>query len=94
MKDQAELMEIALDILHDGKVNLGQMVKDGELSRAEADEVLELAEYENRREQALCRWFLAWAGRERAKGRPERELTLGNCLRETGLLMRDGLRAQ
>ena len=28
-----------------------------------------------------------WAQRERAKGRPEDELTLGNCLRETGVLV-------
>jgi hypothetical protein len=28
-----------------------------------------------------------WAERERAKGRPEAELTFGNCVRETGVLV-------
>lgn len=28
-----------------------------------------------------------WAEAERAKGRPERELTFGNCVRETGVLV-------
>jgi hypothetical protein len=37
---------------------------------------------------------LTFLGRERAKGRPEAELTWGNCVRETGILTRDGLRAQ
>jgi len=35
----------------------------------------------------------AWVERERAKGRPEAELTWDTCVREIGLLHRDRLRA-
>jgi hypothetical protein len=38
--------------------------------------------------------MVAWVERERAKGRPEAELTWGNCVKETGILMHDGLKAQ
>ena len=33
-----------------------------------------------------------WATAERAKGRPERELTFGNCVRETGVLINQATR--
>lgn len=32
----------------------------------------------------------AWAALERAKGRPEGDLTWGNCVKETGVLTEDG----
>jgi sRNA-binding protein len=56
----------------------------------EAKREREAAEVEIRREEAEVRHHEAWAERERAKGRPERELTWGNCVRETGILRHGG----
>jgi hypothetical protein len=38
--------------------------------------------------------MLKWVERESAKGRHEHELTWGNCVRETGVLLIDGVRVQ
>jgi hypothetical protein len=39
-----------------------------------------------RRAEIELAWMGAWADAERAKGRPEGELTWGNCVVETGVL--------
>lgn len=45
------------------------------------------------RDHAFLQWEVAhmsaWIELERAKGRPESELTWGNCVRETGVLVED-----
>lgn len=64
------------------------------LTADEAKQVAALVSIEADRGEAEYRHHAAWADRERAKGRPESELTWGNCVRETGILSRDGLRAQ
>jgi len=60
----------------------------------ETTRVCELVEIGSARLTAEAEHMAAWVERERAKGRPENELTWGNCIRETGILWRDGLRAQ
>jgi hypothetical protein len=44
-------------------------------------------------EQQRLQWEVAhmgaWADLERAKGRPESNLTWGNCIHETGVLVED-----
>ena len=55
---------------------------------------VEKAKLEYERVRAEVEHFKKWIERERAKGRPEHELTFGNCVRETGVVRRDGLRSQ
>ena len=45
---------------------------------------------EHARKQWQVDHMAAWIAIERAKGRPESELTWGNCIRETGVLV-DGM---
>lgn len=47
-----------------------------------AEKACQIAE----RAQAEYEYHCKWAEAERAKGRPENELTWGNCVRETGIL--------
>jgi hypothetical protein len=91
--DDAQLYDIAAQIL----AACDEAVTDAlmePLTFEEARVVCDAIETETRRREAEYRWFAAWVERERAKGRPEAEMTWGRCVRETGILKRGGLRAQ
>ena len=64
------------------------------LTLLEMGTVRELCEMEMKRLTAECRLFIAWVEKERSKGQPEHKLTFGRFVRESGILRRDGLRAQ
>jgi hypothetical protein len=64
------------------------------LSASDKKEVARLLDAAATRLEREAQHHAAWAERERAKGRPEDELTWGNCLRETGILYRDALKVQ
>jgi hypothetical protein len=89
----AHLQRIADEILHaPPDANIRQMMAP--LTAAEADEVTELVATGARRLGYEAQLMDAWAERQRAKGRPEAELTFDNFVRDTGYLWRDELRAQ
>jgi len=85
-----DLRAVAMAILQGDDIDT--LMED--LTLTEASEVRELMATEVKRQEAEARHMAAWVERERAKGRPEAELTWGNCVRETGILTRGGLRVQ
>jgi hypothetical protein len=66
------------------------LVAKVEAAQAKAD----AARVECERAMAVHEHMLKWVEREMAKGRPEHELTWGKCVRETGVLLIDGVRVQ
>ena len=75
---------------------VAEIVKGGKYTSAQADKALELVNEKLGLTIRFCedlgQQWEAWAEREQAKGRPERELTFGEFVDETG--MRDEVRAQ
>jgi hypothetical protein len=96
-EEKDRVLRLAADIWA-GKVDadVAQIVKDGNFTRAQVDEALELVNEKLRVRVKFCedlaQLWKTWGEREQAKGRPERELTFGEFVDETG--MRDEVRAQ
>jgi hypothetical protein len=95
-KDRLLIMRLADDIsARKVDADVDQIVKDGKFTRAQVDEALELVNEKLRLmvkfSEDVAQLFEAWVEREQAKGRPERELTLGKFLGGSGL-KRDWLR--
>ena len=95
-EEKDRVLRLADDI-RAGRVDadVAQIVKNGKFTRAQADEALELVNEKLRLHvkfsEDLALLWKTWGEREQAKGRPERELTLGQFLGESGL-KRDWLR--
>jgi len=96
-EEKDRVLRLADDI-RAGRVDadVAQIVKNGKFTRAQADEALELVNEKLRLHvkfsEDLALLWKTWGEREQAKGRPERELTFGAFVDETG--MRDEVRAQ
>jgi hypothetical protein len=93
-RTEAELREIADEILFARDENVDRILEHEQLTPSEAQAVSELVELGAKQLKNEAEWMTAWAERERANGRHEAELTWRNCVRETGVLSCDGLKAQ
>ena len=96
-EEKDRVLRLADDIFA-GKIDadVDQIVNGGKFTRAQVDEALELGNEKLSLIITFCedlaQQWNSWVEREQGKGRPERELTFGEFVGETGI--RDEVRAQ